>query len=82
MTDRFRLRLRPIEIETHPRFTTHYIQRLDIVDITTGLTVETVTAFDTDGCEAVKQAHQLASEAKRRLSQQEEDECRSGTSGQ
>lgn len=49
MTARFRLYPHPIEIEKHPRWPTHYIQEIEIVDTTTGKTVETVRAFDTDG---------------------------------
>jgi hypothetical protein len=78
MTDRFRLYLHPIEIEKHPRWATHYIQEIEIVDITTGKTVETVRAFDTDGRDAVEQARQLAFEAIARRFHEEEYNFSSG----
>jgi hypothetical protein len=78
MTDRFRLYPHPIEIEKHPRWATHYIQEIEIVDITTGKTVETVRAFDTDGRDAVEQARQFAFEAIARRCHEEEDNFPSG----
>ena len=72
MTDRFKFSPRSIEIETHTRFPTHYIQKIDIVDTTTDETVETVTAFDRDGREAARQAWQLALEAIARRHEGEE----------
>ena len=80
MTDQFTLYRRPIEIETHPRWATHYIQKIDIVDITTGKTVETVTAFDRDGHVAAEQARQLAHEAIQRRRQEKECSSTSDTS--
>jgi len=60
--ERVRTRLRNI--------ITHYIQKIDIVDTTTDETVEALTAFDTDGREAARQAWQLAFEAIRRRHQE------------
>jgi hypothetical protein len=72
MTDRFKFSPRSIEIETHTRYVTHYIQKIDIVDTTTDETVETVTAFDSDGREAAIQAWHLALEAIGRRHEEEE----------
>jgi len=60
MGDRYRLSPRSIEIDEHPRWETHYIQKIDIIDITTGRVAQTVEAFDTDGRVAVEQARKLA----------------------
>lgn len=60
MGDQFRLRYRPIDIDRHPRWATHYIQEIEIVDSTTGQVVETIKAFDTNGCAAVQEARQQA----------------------
>lgn len=60
MGDQYRLSPHSIEIEKHPRWETHYIQEIDIVDTKTGKVAETVKAFDTDGRVAVKQARKLA----------------------
>jgi hypothetical protein len=35
----------PIEIEKYPRWAMHYIQEIEIVDATTGKTVETVILY-------------------------------------
>jgi hypothetical protein len=60
MRDEYRLRPRPIEFERHPRWATHYIQEIEIVENATGRVVETIEAFDTDGCSAVQQARKRA----------------------
>jgi hypothetical protein len=39
MESKYRIRWRPIEIEKHPTFATGYIQAVEIVDVTTGLTL-------------------------------------------
>lgn len=71
---------RPIEVEKHPRWATHYIQEIEIVDTTTGKTVETVRAFDTDGRNAVKQARQRGFETIARRCREEGDNLPSAAS--